>query len=265
MSYPVHERHRRNRQRPHEKLAGLAYAPEVPIHLRAQAGDYAPAVLCPGDPRRAAYIAGSILTDARLVNDERGMLGFTGTFDGRPLSVQSTGMGCPSAAIVFEELVQLGCTTLVRVGTCGALQPRMGWADLVVGLASTAQDQTVRSYVGGEEHSPCASWNLVAAAVRTAEELGLTAHVGPIVTSDVFYDSDRSRLERWAARGHLAVEMEASVLYTVAALRGVQAVCLLTVSDIHYDGPPKRIEESELKRGVDDMMRLAAHVAVAAS
>jgi DeoD family purine-nucleoside phosphorylase len=178
----------------------------VPIHLRAQPGDYAPAVLCPGDPRRAAYIAESILSDARLVNEERGMLGFTGTYEGQPLSVQSTGMGCPSAAIVFEELVQLGCTTLVRVGTCGALQPRMGWADLVVGMASTAQDQTVKSYVGGEDHSPCASWRLVAAAAQAAAALGITAHVGPIVSSDVLYDPAAGRLGRWAARGHLAVE-----------------------------------------------------------
>jgi DeoD family purine-nucleoside phosphorylase len=234
----------------------------VPIHLRAQPGDYATAVLCPGDPRRAEYIARSILSDARLVNEERGMLGFTGTFEGRPLSVQATGMGCPSAAIVYEELVQLGCTRLIRVGTCGALQPSMSWAELVVAMAATAQDQTVRSYTGGEDHSPTASWALVAAAVRTAEERGITAHVGPIVSSDVFYDPDEGRLGRWAARGHLAVEMEAAVLYTIAAIRRVQALCLLTVSDILYDGPPQRIAEDELKRGVDDMMRLAAHVAV---
>jgi purine-nucleoside phosphorylase len=236
----------------------------VPIHLRAQPGDYAPAVLCPGDPRRAAYIAESILTDARCVNEERGMLGFTGTFEGRPLSVQSTGMGCPSAAIVFEELVQLGCTTLIRVGTCGALQPRMAPADLVVGMATTAQDQTVKSYVGGEDHSPCASWALVAAAVRAADEQGITAHVGPIVSSDVFYDPDPGRLARWAARGHLAVEMESAVLYTIAALRGVDAVCLMTVSDILYDGPPWRIAEEDLSRGIDNLMRLASHVAVTA-
>jgi DeoD family purine-nucleoside phosphorylase len=192
------------------------------------------------------------------------MLGFTGTFEGRPLSVQSTGMGCPSAAIVYEELVQLGCTTLVRVGTCGALQPRMGWADLVVGMAATAQDQTVRSYVGGEDHAPTASWGLVAAAARAAEERGMTAHVGPIVSSDVFYDPDAGRLARWASRGHLAVEMEAAVLYTIAAIRGVDALCLLTVSDILYDGPPQRIADEDLKRGVDDMMRVAAHVAVTA-
>jgi DeoD family purine-nucleoside phosphorylase len=234
----------------------------VPIHLRAQPGDYAPAVLCPGDPRRAAFIAESILTDARCVNEERGMLGFTGTFEGRPLSVQSTGMGCPSAAIVFEELVQLGCTTLIRVGTCGALQPRMHFTDLVVGMATTAQDQTVKSYVGGEDHSPCASWRLVAAAARAAEERGITTHVGPIVSSDVFYDPDEGRLGRWAARGHLAVEMESAVLYTIAAIRGVDALCLLTVTDILYDGPPKRIAEEDLMRGVDAMMRLAAHVGV---
>ena len=101
----------------------------MPIHLRAEPGDYASAVLCPGDPRRAAYVAEHVLDDAKLVNEERGMLGFTGTFEGRPLSVQSTGMGCPSAAIVYEELIQLGATRLVRIGTCGALQPGMGMAE----------------------------------------------------------------------------------------------------------------------------------------
>src|SRR5512147_1849071 len=113
----------------------------MPIHVRAEPGDYAPAVLCPGDPKRAQYVAETFLDDAKLVNEERGMLGFTGTFRGTPLSVQSTGMGCPSAAIVFEELIQLGAQRLIRIGTCGGLQPGMAFADTVVAMAATAQDQ----------------------------------------------------------------------------------------------------------------------------
>ena len=108
----------------------------MPIHLRAEPGSYAPAVLCPGDPRRAEYVAKTFFDDPVLVNEERGMLGFTGTFLGTPLSVQSTGMGCPSAAIVFEELIQLGAQRLIRIGTCGGLQPGMAFADTVVAMAA---------------------------------------------------------------------------------------------------------------------------------
>src|SRR6478672_9026750 len=114
----------------------------MPIHLRAAPGDFAPAVLCPGDPRRAGYIAETFFDHGYgLVNEERGMLGFTGTFEGRPISVQTTGMGCPSAGIVFEELIMLGATRLVRVGTCGALKDGARMADTVVALSATADDQ----------------------------------------------------------------------------------------------------------------------------
>jgi DeoD family purine-nucleoside phosphorylase len=233
----------------------------MPIHLRAEPGDYAPAVLCPGDPRRAEYVAEHVLDDAKLVNDERGMLGFTGTFEGRPLSVQSTGMGCPSAAIVYEELIQLGATRLLRIGTCGALQPGMGMADLVVAVASTPSDQTAMTYTGGEPHAPTADWRVVQAAVDIARQRDMRVHVGPIVSSDVFYDPDRDRLRRWAERGHLGIEMEASVLFTIGALRKVSTGCLLTVSDTLYTEEIIRISDEDLKRGVDEMMALAARVA----
>jgi DeoD family purine-nucleoside phosphorylase len=233
----------------------------MPIHLRAEPGDYAAAVLCPGDPRRAEYVAEHVLDDARLVNEERGMLGFTGTFEGRPLSVQSTGMGCPSAAIVYEELVQLGATRLLRIGTCGALQPGMGMADLVVAVASTPSDQTAMTYTGGEPHAPTADWRVVQAAVDIARQRDMRVHVGPIVSSDVFYDPDRDRVRRWAERGHLGIEMEASVLFTIGALRKVSTGCLLTVSDTLYTEEIIRISDEDLKRGVDEMMALAARVA----
>jgi DeoD family purine-nucleoside phosphorylase len=233
----------------------------MPIHLRAEPGDYAAAVLCPGDPRRAEYVAEHVLDDARLVNEERGMLGFTGTFEGRPLSVQSTGMGCPSAAIVYEELIQLGATRLLRIGTCGALQPGMGMADLVVAVASTPSDQTAMTYTGGEPHAPTADWRVVQASVDIARQREMRVHVGPIVSSDVFYDPDRDRVRRWAERGHLGIEMEASVLFTIGALRKVSTGCLLTVSDTLYTEEIIRISDEDLKRGVDEMMALAARVA----
>ncbi|HWC69487.1 MAG TPA: purine-nucleoside phosphorylase [Acidimicrobiales bacterium] len=234
----------------------------MPIHLRAEPGDYAPAVLCPGDPRRAAHIAETFFAEPRLVNDERGMLGYTGTFDGRPISVQTTGMGCPSAAIVFEELVMLGATRLIRVGTCGGLQPGMAMGDTVVALSATPDDGTMLTYTHGEPHAPTASWELVETAVRIARERGSTVHVGPIVTSDVFYDPDMSRMDRWRSRGHLGVEMESSVLFTIAALRSVQSVTLLTVSDLIVGQESTRISDEELRAGVDTMMDVACRVAV---
>jgi DeoD family purine-nucleoside phosphorylase len=235
----------------------------MPIHLRAEPGDYAPAVLCPGDPRRAEHIARTFFTDARLVNEERGMVGYTGTFAGRPISVQASGMGCPSAAIVYEELIQLGVERIIRVGTCGALQPQMAMGDLVVGMAATPSDQTAMTYTGGEPHAPVADWRLVHKTVQLAEERGQHVHVGGIVSSDVFYDPDDGRAGRWAARGILGIEMEAAVLYTIGAIRGVATLAVLTVSDILYGELTVRISDDELRQGVERMTELAARVATA--
>ena len=234
----------------------------MPIHLRAEPGDYAPAVLCPGDPRRAEHIARTFLADARQVNGERGMLGFTGTFDGRPLSVQSTGMGGPSAAIVFEELAMLGVTRIVRVGTCGALRADMAMADLVVAVSATPFDSVTSTLTGGEPHAPTATWQLVAAAADLVAAQGLTAHIGPIASSDVFYDPDGDRFRRLASRGLLAIEMEAATLYTIAALRGMQALAVMTVSAVLTGDSPVRIGDEQLAEGVDAMTRLACRVAV---
>src|SRR5215218_732084 len=140
----------------------------MPYHVRAEAGDIAPNVLCPGDPRRAAYIAATFFEPGyRQVNEERGMLGFTGTFEGRPISVQSTGMGCPSAGIVFEELIQLGATRLVRVGTCGGLPGRgLHLADTVVAMGATCEDTTPLRYADCPGWSATATYGLLEAAVR---------------------------------------------------------------------------------------------------
>jgi DeoD family purine-nucleoside phosphorylase len=235
----------------------------MPIHLRAAAGDYAPAVLCPGDPRRATFIAETFFTSPRLVNEERGMLGYTGMFEGHPISVQTSGMGCPSAAIVYEELIQLGAQRLVRVGTCGGIQPGMAMGDTVVAISATPDDKTMLNYTNGEAHAPTANWELAEVAVRLARERGATVHVGPIVTSDVFYDPDKSRADRWRERGHLGIEMESAVLFTIAALRSVWALTLLTVSDLILGGESERISDDELRQGVERMMELACRVAIA--
>ena len=228
----------------------------MPIHVRAEPGDYAEACLLPGDPLRAQYIAETFLEDAVQRNAERGMLGYTGTFQGKPVSVQATGMGCPSAAIVVEELAQLGVRRMVRVGTCGGLQPDMQLGDLIVALTAVPADSTAQHLVS-EPHCPTADWGLVHGAVHAAKELGKPVRVGPIVSSDLFYNPDDGQYARWSARGVLAVEMEAAVLFTLGALRSVKTGCLLTVSDVVVEGEFVRISDEEMRKAVDQMTELA--------
>ena len=235
----------------------------MPIHVRAEPGDYAEAVLLPGDPLRAKYIAETYLTDVEQRNEERGLLGYTGTYDGKAVSVQGTGMGCPGATIVFEELIQLGCKKLIRVGTCGGPQPSHALGDLIVALTAVPADSTAMHLVADEPHCPTASWELVHEAVHLAKQRDQHLHVGPIVSSDLFYNPNEGQYERWSKRGVLAVEMEAAALFTVGALRGVQTGCLLTVSDIVVEGVFTRISDEDLKASVDRMTRLALDVAVA--
>jgi DeoD family purine-nucleoside phosphorylase len=235
----------------------------MPIHLRANPGDYAEACLLPGDPLRARYIAETFMEDVVQRNSERGMLGYTGTFAGKPVSVQASGMGCPSAAIVVEELVQLGVRKIVRVGTCGGLQPDLAMGDLVVALAATAADSTATHYVGGEPHAPTADFRLVHEAVHQAKHLGKPVRVGPVVSSDIFYQPDPDQARRWSQRGILAIEMEAAVLFTLGALRGIQTGCMLIVSDVIVEGEFVRISDEEMRKAVDEMTELALNTVTA--
>jgi len=237
----------------------------MPIHLRAELGDYAPYVLCPGDPRRAKHIAETFFDEGfRCVNEERGLLGFTGTFDGKPLSVQSTGMGAPSAGIVFEELAMLGVKRLVRVGTAGGLLPELRMADLLIASSASADDRTPLAYAGMEGFAPTATFALVERAAQLVRGDTSRVFVGPVVSSGLFYGHDPSVARRWAKLGHLGVEMEAAMLYAVAAKKGLEALALMTVSDLKVsdDGAFERIGDEDLARGVDRMMRVACRVAV---
>ena len=235
----------------------------MPIHIRANVGDYAEACLLPGDPLRAKHIAETFFDDVVQRNFERGMLGYSGTFNGKPVSVQSSGMGCPSAAIVTEELVQLGVTKIVRVGTCGGLQPDLSIGDLVIAISATAADSTAAHYVRDEPHAPTADFGLVHEAVHQAKHLGKSVRVGPIVSSDLFYQPDPGQVGRWSERGILAVEMEASVLFTLGALRKFQAGCMLIVSDVMVEGEFVRISDGDLRKAVDEMTELALHTVTA--
>jgi DeoD family purine-nucleoside phosphorylase len=234
----------------------------MPIHVRAEPGEYAEACLLPGDPLRAKYIAETFLDNPVQRNAERGMLGYTGTFDGKPVSVQASGMGCPSAGIVIEELVQLGVKKITRVGTCGGLQPDMQMGDLVIAMSAVPADSTPIHLIGGERHAPTSDFELMHAAVHNAKHLGKSIRVGPVVSSDVFYNPDSGQYARWSDRGILAVEMEAAMLFTVGALKKIQTSCLLIVSDVVVEGEFKRISDEDMKKAVDEMTELALHAIV---
>ena len=210
------------------------------IHLRAEVGDYAPLVLLPGDPNRATWIAEKFdggLAGSKLVTSHRGMLGYTGTWKGRPVSVQTTGMGTPSMAIVAEELIRLGAKRLVRVGTCGGIGRGIRTGELVVAASAAPFDGATACYMHNEPYAPSADFGLVRALVDSAAKLGITPHVGQVATVDVFYNPDPDYFSRWRSRGVLAFEMESSVLYYLAARAtaagdDVRAATILTVSDV---------------------------------
>jgi purine-nucleoside phosphorylase len=239
----------------------------MPIHLRAEPSDYAPSVLVPGDPRRARHIAETFFDPgARCVNEERGMLGFTGTYKGQPISVQSVGMGCASAAIYYNELIQLGATRLIRVGTAGGLANGLRMADTVVALSATPDDPMVAQLTNGEAHSPTGTYSLIEAAVNGARAQGARVHVGAIVSAAHFYDQREGIMKRWKDRGHLAVEMEAAVLYTIGAIHGIETLAMMTISDLiaAEEGGAERISDEELKLGVNRMTTVACDVAISA-
>ena len=231
------------------------------IHLRAEEGDYAPLVLLPGDPNRARRIAerfdsGSV----RQVNDHRGLYGFTGTYQGTPVSVQTSGMGTPSLSIVVEELLRLGATRLIRVGTCGGIAKGLKTGDLVIATAACPVDGATTTYLHGEAYAPAADFELTRALVDAAERAGTKARTGLVASVDVFYNTDDDYAQRWRERGVLAFEMEASALFFLAARAGVQAACALTVSDVLSE--EVTTEESylpldELDRAIDQMIDMA--------
>ena len=202
------------------------------LHLNAEVSQIAPTVLLPGDPLRAQHIAQTYFDDPVQHNTVRGMLGFTGTYKGKPVSVQGTGMGMASAGIYIHELIKdYGCTTLVRVGTAGSYQPQVHVRDIVIGQATCTDSNLNFTRFGGLSYAPIADFGLLLAAYQRAQARGFTAHVGNIMSSDIFYQDDPASFRMWADYGVLAVEMEAAMLYTLAAKFGVRALTVLTISD----------------------------------
>ena len=230
-----------------------------PIHIRATPGDYAPTVLLPGDPHRTEDIS-RLLDSPKLVNKQRGLLGFTGTYKAVPLSIQTTGMGAPSASIVVEELIQLGARTLIRVGTCGGIGEGVSPTDLVIATGACPVDGATRTYLHGEPYAPVPSFEVVHAAVHSAESLGVKHLLGPVATVDVFYNPDPDYCSRWTQRGVIAFEMESSTVFYLAARSGLRAGSLLTVSDLV--GRDTYVSDEELAEGVEKLVRVALDTVV---
>ncbi|MGA2514548.1 MAG: purine-nucleoside phosphorylase [Candidatus Limnocylindrales bacterium] len=244
------------------------------IHLRAEPGDYAPVVLLPGDPNRATWIAEKFDGGpgaALQVNSHRGLLGYTGRYRGVPVSVQTSGMGAPSMAIVVEELLRLGAERLIRVGTCGGIGRGIQTGDIVIASGSTPADGATRTYLHGDPYAPVADFRLMRALVETAETRGEKPYVGQVATVDVFYNPDPDYFSRWRSRGVLAFEMETSVLYYLAsraraAGANVAAAAILTVSDVLSEETTS--EESympleELNRSIERMIEIALDAGIA--
>jgi purine-nucleoside phosphorylase len=202
------------------------------IHISAAPGQVADAILLPGDPLRARFIAETFLENAVCFNQVRNMFGYTGTWKGRRVSVMGTGMGMPSLSIYVNELIRdYGVKTLVRVGTCGALSETLKVRDVVLALAASTDSAVNKVRFRGMDYAPAPSFPLLLKAYQAAQARNLPVHAGKVVSSDSFYSFDPDQWKLWARFGVVAVEMETAELYTLAAQYGAEALAVLTVSD----------------------------------
>ena len=205
-------------------------------HISAEKGDFAKTVLMPGDPLRAKFIADTFLKDVRQVTGVRGMLGFTGTYEGRPISVMGSGMGMPSMGIYSHELFCLyGVDTIIRIGSAGAIDPSLKIGDIVIAAASCTTSSYAAQYHLPGHFAPAADFSLACQAAQLCEQKGFSYKAGTVLTSDWFYDESQG-LPQWQKMGVLAVEMESAALYMEAARAGKKALCLLTISDNPFTG-----------------------------
>jgi purine-nucleoside phosphorylase len=206
-------------------------------HITAKAGDYAKTVLMPGDPLRARFIAENFLEDARQVNDVRGMLGFTGTYKGKPVSVQGSGMGMPSMGIYSYELYNFyEVENIIRIGSAGGIRKDLRIGDIVLGLGACTDSGYQRNFKLPGTFAPIASYDLIKRAIASADALGVNLIAGDLLSTDVFYGDDAGAMNAWLKMGVLAVEMEAAALYMNAARAGKHALCICTISDTIFGG-----------------------------
>lgn len=233
------------------------------IHIEAKQGEIAETVLLPGDPLRAKYIAETFLEDATCYNNVRGMLGFTGTYKGKRVSVQGTGMGIPSISIYVNELIQsYGAKQLIRVGTCGAIQKDVRVRDVILAMTACTDSNINRLSFPGFDFAPCASFDLLKKAYDASMETGLHVRVGNVLTADVFYRESMDMVKKLGDYGVLAVEMETTALYTLSAKHNIEALSVLTVSDHIFTGEETTAEERQTT--FNEMIILALDAAVQA-
>lgn len=230
-------------------------------HIGAKKGEIAETVLLPGDPLRAKFIADTFLEDVTCYNEVRGMYGFTGTYKGKRISVQGTGMGVPSISIYSTELITAyGVKNLMRVGTAGSMQEDVKVRDIVLAMSSCTDSSVNKNRFDGMDYAPTASFNLLKTAYDKAVEHNITPKVGTIFTSDNFYNDKKDAWKRWADYGCLAIEMETSALYTIASKFKVNALTILTISDSMVTGEETTAEERQTT--FTDMMKIALDTAV---
>lgn len=230
------------------------------IHIGAKPGDIAKTILLPGDPLRAKFIAENFLENPVQFNEVRGMLGFTGTYKGVPVSVMGTGMGIPSISIYVHELIhEYGVKNLMRVGSAGAIVPEVNIRDVILASSASTTNGFNKNRFRGFDFAPTADFTLLSKAHESTRELGIEPIVGNVLSSDVFYDETNAH-ELFAKAGTLCVEMEAAGLYTAAAMAKVRALAILTISDSLVTGEATTSEERQ--KTFTDMMKIALETAV---
>ena len=231
------------------------------IHIGAKPGDIAETVLMPGDPYRAKWAAETFLKAPKLVNEVRGMLGFTGTYKGAPVTIHGSGMGMPSLSIYANELIRdYGAKTLIRIGSCGGMQPHVKLRDIIIAMTASSLSTPSSGMFKELNFAPCADYGLLSAAVAEAKGKDVGLHVGGIYSSDVFYDERPDLNEQMVRHGILGVEMEAAELYNLAARYGVRALAVLTVSDHLQTG--EALPSDQREKSFGDMVEIALNAAL---
>lgn len=226
------------------------------VHIEAQKGEIAETILLPGDPLRAKWIAETYLESPKCYNNVRGMLGYTGIYKGKRVSVQGTGMGIPSALIYCNELIKdYGVKKMIRVGSAGAYQANLALRDVVIAMSASTNSNAFATEFHGVHYAATASYELFKKATRVAEEKGITYKAGQVLSSDTFYENDKNAYKKWAKYGVLCVEMETAALYTLAAQYNVEALAILTISDSLVTG--EEISSEDREASLKDMMEIA--------
>lgn len=233
------------------------------IHIGAQPGDIAETVLISGDPLRAKFMAQEFLDDAVCYNEIRGMYGFTGTFRGKKISIQGTGMGIPSTGIYVHELInEFQVKNIIRIGSCGSFQRDIRINDIVIAMSASTDSSANRLTFSGKDYAAIADFHLLNTAYSKARDMGINPKVGGILSTDFFYQNDPDEWKLWASYGILAVEMESNHLYTLAAKFGVKALGIMTVSDSLTSGDSMPAKDREL--GLKKMTEIALETGISA-